>query len=251
MLLVCSLASCQYINPTDSLKSHIDRTIDQFENDIAFVSSLVPFTALDNQLTLPSTEHPEQIATLTNQLKQLDDHILAIEAYDGTTQSIKQEMLYICRQTQQLTADVSQAIADADEIREDEADYSLLDIIDIPLKKMALNDKETQLNQRTRVLTDKLRQCKFNISAYTQSLARRFRHQVRQVDSPLLFLVTKSDEQALAEYAMARLQESIQNRYQQHHRNDPDAASYAEVFSSKLLTNYTDTSLMANLQTAH
>ncbi|GAB4038374.1 hypothetical protein GCM10028809_56360 [Spirosoma gilvum] len=245
------MTSCHYLSPTDSLKNHIDLTINQFDNDIAFVGSLVPFASLENQLILPSKDHPEQIAALISQLRQLDEHILAVEAYDGTTQSIKQEMLFVCRQTQQLTADVSQAIADAQEIQEDGADFSLLDIIDIPLKKMALSDKETQLDQRTRVLADQLRQCKMNISNYTQSLARRFRHQVRQVDSPLLFLVTKSDEQALAEYALTRLQESIQDRYQQRHRNDPDAASYAEAFSNKLLANYTDTSLMANLHSVN
>jgi hypothetical protein len=96
--LFSGLTSCQHFNPTDSLKSHIDVTINQFDNDVTFVASLVPFASLENQLTLPDKEHPEQIATLNDQLKQLDEHILAVEAYDNTTQGIKEEMLVLCRQ---------------------------------------------------------------------------------------------------------------------------------------------------------
>ena len=125
--ILLGFTSCQQLSPTDSLKSHIDGTINQFDNDIAFVASLIPFASLENQLTLPHKDHPEQIATLNDQLKQLDEHILAVEAYDS-------------------------------------------------------------------------------------------------------------------------LEESIADRYQQRHRNDRDAAHYTETFSTKILANYADANLMANLQ---
>ncbi|RRB10329.1 hypothetical protein [Larkinella knui] len=246
--ILLGFTSCQQLSPTDSLKSHIDGTINQFDNDIAFVASLIPFANLENQLTLPDKEHPEQITTLNDQLKQLDEHILAVEAYDQTTQGIKEEMLVLCRQAQQLTADLTQAIREGEAIEEDAADFGLLDLFDIPLKKEALEQKFGQITLRTKSLSDALRDCKLHISTYEQSLARRFRQQIRQVDSPLLFLVTKADEQELAQYAMTRLEQSIADRYQQRHRNDRNAARYTQTFSTKILANYADANLMANLQ---